>query len=74
MSTEPYYKPWISDEEPKVPENWGLDGYRGRVPLTCTKCHEHLELRDQYLYSFKLGGTPYVILHNTEECTCDLRS
>jgi hypothetical protein len=67
-----YYKPWISDEEPKAPENWGLDVFRGRVEnFKCGFCHKPIQFREEYIYNFDIGKPG--ILHNTEECTRDLR-
>jgi hypothetical protein len=66
------YKPWISDEEPKVPEGWGLDVFRGRVKnFICASCKKPVEFRQEYIYNFNIGEVG--ILHNTEECTRDLR-
>lgn len=59
-------KPWISNEGPKVPKGWGLDAYRGRVPLTCDHCGIPLVLGDQYLYQYASQGT--AIFHNKKEC------
>lgn len=65
-----YFQPWISDEEPKLPEGWGSDAYRGRVALGCLKCREPLKLGDQYLYKFSPSGT--IVLHNTKECSASI--
>ena len=68
-----YYKPWISDEEPKVPKNWGLEVFRGKAEgFICEACNKHILVHQQYIYSYETEGT--IILHNTEECTRDLRS
>lgn len=65
--TSNYYKPWISDDEPRPPRDWGLDTYRGKVPLTCLGCGKPLVVyQDQYLYKFTPEGTQ--IYHNSKEC------
>lgn len=48
------------------PEGWGLDVYRGRVPLTCDHCGQPLVFREEYIYSYPTTGT--VVFHNTKEC------
>lgn len=69
-----YYKPWISEEGPKLPKGWGL-AIITRVEsvswFNCNKCNKRIEWKQQYLYSFQPDGTP--VLHNTEECTEELR-
>jgi hypothetical protein len=61
------FKPWISDEGPKPPEGWGLDAYRGRVPLTCFGCDQPLKLREQYLYTYDAPHDA-IVFHNKKEC------
>ncbi len=63
-----YYKPWTSDEEPKLPEGWGLDAYRGRTPLTCFGCDKPLKFREEYIYTYDAPAEA-IVAHNTKECT-----
>lgn len=60
-------KPWISDEGPRVPKDWGLAAFRGKTePFFCVTCKKHILYREEYLYNFSPTGT--IILHNKEEC------
>lgn len=65
--SENYFQSWISDKEPKAPEGWGIDVFRGTVDCwNCEACWKKIEFRQQYLYSFQPSGA--VILHNKKEC------
>lgn len=64
--SENYFQPWISDKEPKAPEDWGLDALRSNPRWTCNGCGEMLKMRDQYLYQYRPQGT--IIVHNKQEC------
>lgn len=62
-----YFKPWISDEEPKVPEGWGLDAIRRNTTrFQCDQCKKRIEWQEQYLYQYHEEGT--TILHNKKDC------
>lgn len=62
-----YFKPWISDEEPKLPDGFGLAAIKNsNTYFGCQACGKKIEWQEQYLYSFQPNGTP--CLHNTKEC------
>jgi hypothetical protein len=62
---EPYFKPWISDEEPKAPEGWGIDVLRSTY-YVCAGCQEQVKPRDEYVYRFQREGV--TVIHNRADC------
>jgi hypothetical protein len=71
MIAEGYFRPWISDKEPKAPKGWGTDICKGvRLTHNCMTCKGIIAYSQPYVYSYQTDGLK--VAHNTERCAKDI--